>query len=979
MPTMLKTDKTLRFDTSSPTAAATTTTLAAAVTTTGQTSITLSASGPLNGTYIQIGSEKMLVTSGGGSTALTVTRGAWSTTASTYTNGTTVNLPGHNTYTLLPISQIPNREVKGGKVTTDINYQVVVAGGSDTFPGGGTSIVLADNTPERGTLNLLAPGSGTVWLQFPSAGAAGASGSGSTPSALQISPPSSTANQGDAYKSSVVSFGGVLPYTFAVTSGSLPTGLSLNTATGAITGTPTTPGTSTFTVQVTDAASTTASVSCSITVKQQTLANFTIGTINAAWDSARSNGLLLTIPVSGSPSGVTGGHLYYEIPDQSSFSAGTVGNFVIGTSAPTGAWGPIDGPRIPVTAPQPWQVIIPVNASNRAINPIVPGAVIRVYVQSYSAQIDPAPIQAGLSGATPSATVTVPAQTAAKAGSGVEYAPNIASITAQSGILSAVSVATAGSGYTNGTYTLADTSAGDGQGATITVTVAGGVVTAASVATGGSGYDLVPTFTGSFGGGTGATFTCTITLTPDNSTGKLYSPVAVTADLSNLPAVLPGDFAYELVGVWDTDPTQTQIILTGWQTASGLVPSGPDTIRTPHSVALETPSTPQWVTIYARSMSMQAVGKGRMGTGNGAIITNRNTIVPGVTPSARVRIGVTSGTVDQSQSMPSKWGAGISGGAGVVPRVQVTVANASAIIDALAIVDANIGSTGLPKLIANGPAIFTSDAIFSRGTGNPLVDLASTGMFLFSTASAGSGGGDTTKPYVNITSSQVALFSGGSPSLILTSGSVTSYAVSGSTASPYVSINSGGVTVANSLTTSAVVIGSGGVTVYSVAGSTSSPYVAIASGSVTVSDGSGSHSVVINSSGVTITGGILTTPALTGGTITGSKITIAHTSGSTVETITIDPSLFPVFTYTNSTGAGVVITMSLASTGFSVSDNFGNSSLLSSSSVKIGGVQVVGARQTGPGSPSGFADATAQAWCLGLYNALKAGGHGLVN
>lgn len=50
---------------------------------------------------------------------------------------------------------------------------------------------------------------------------------------------------------SIAASGGTAPYTFAVTSGSLPTGLSLSAA-GALTGTPTTAGTYNFTVTVTD-------------------------------------------------------------------------------------------------------------------------------------------------------------------------------------------------------------------------------------------------------------------------------------------------------------------------------------------------------------------------------------------------------------------------------------------------------------------------------------------------------------------------------------------------------------------------------------------------------------------------------------------------------------------------------------------------------------------------------------------------------
>lgn len=47
--------------------------------------------------------------------------------------------------------------------------------------------------------------------------------------------------------------GGVPPYTFSIPSGALPAGLSLNSTTGAISGTPTTAGTSTFTIRATDA------------------------------------------------------------------------------------------------------------------------------------------------------------------------------------------------------------------------------------------------------------------------------------------------------------------------------------------------------------------------------------------------------------------------------------------------------------------------------------------------------------------------------------------------------------------------------------------------------------------------------------------------------------------------------------------------------------------------------------------------------
>ena len=58
---------------------------------------------------------------------------------------------------------------------------------------------------------------------------------------------------GVAYSATLAATGGVTPYVWSIVSGSLPAGLSLNASTGMISGTPTSAGTSNFTVQVTDA------------------------------------------------------------------------------------------------------------------------------------------------------------------------------------------------------------------------------------------------------------------------------------------------------------------------------------------------------------------------------------------------------------------------------------------------------------------------------------------------------------------------------------------------------------------------------------------------------------------------------------------------------------------------------------------------------------------------------------------------------
>jgi large repetitive protein len=57
---------------------------------------------------------------------------------------------------------------------------------------------------------------------------------------------------GTAYSETINAQGGTSPYTFAVTSGALPTGTTLNPSSGVISGTPSAASTFSFTITVTD-------------------------------------------------------------------------------------------------------------------------------------------------------------------------------------------------------------------------------------------------------------------------------------------------------------------------------------------------------------------------------------------------------------------------------------------------------------------------------------------------------------------------------------------------------------------------------------------------------------------------------------------------------------------------------------------------------------------------------------------------------
>lgn len=85
------------------------------------------------------------------------------------------------------------------------------------------------------------------------------------------------ASPGVAYSRTLQAGGGGAPYTWSVTSGSLPAGLSLGAGTGSITGTPTATGTSSFVAQVEDTTATTATQALSINVVVSPLSITTAG------------------------------------------------------------------------------------------------------------------------------------------------------------------------------------------------------------------------------------------------------------------------------------------------------------------------------------------------------------------------------------------------------------------------------------------------------------------------------------------------------------------------------------------------------------------------------------------------------------------------------------------------------------------------------------------------------------------------------
>jgi hypothetical protein len=134
------------------------------------------------------------------------------------------------------------------------------------------------------------------------------------PLSIQTSSPLTGGTVGQPYSATIAATGGQTSYSWSVTVGSLPSGLSLNSSSGAITGTPSAAGTSTFTVQVRDSGSParTDAKSFSITIVNPltiTTSSLPGGTVGVAYSqsvtaSGGSGSYSWSVSVGGLPDGL---------------------------------------------------------------------------------------------------------------------------------------------------------------------------------------------------------------------------------------------------------------------------------------------------------------------------------------------------------------------------------------------------------------------------------------------------------------------------------------------------------------------------------------------------------------------------------------------------------------------------------------------------------------------------------------------------
>ncbi|WP_265533835.1 autotransporter domain-containing protein [Pseudomonas saponiphila] len=232
-------------------------------TTAGATSVTLTGTNLTGATAVSFGGTAATGYTVNNATTITATTPAHAAGAVNVvvtTPGGTVTLSNGYTYTVpAPVAGPVSATVAANSSANPITL---------ALSGGAATSVAVASAASHGT----ATASGTSITYTPTAGFSGsdsftytatnASGT-SSPATVTITVSAPTlvltpatlgaGTAGSAYSATLSVAGGTAPYTYAISAGSLPAGLSLNVASGLISGTPSTAGTSNLTVTATDA------------------------------------------------------------------------------------------------------------------------------------------------------------------------------------------------------------------------------------------------------------------------------------------------------------------------------------------------------------------------------------------------------------------------------------------------------------------------------------------------------------------------------------------------------------------------------------------------------------------------------------------------------------------------------------------------------------------------------------------------------
>ncbi|MGE7370694.1 IPT/TIG domain-containing protein [Neorhizobium sp. NPDC001467] len=211
------------------------------------------------------------------------------------------------------------------------NVSLTVAANSSATPltlalsGGAATSITVNTPPARGSVSI----SGTTLSYTPSPGYSGTDGftysatnaSGTSAPAtvtitvtaptLALSPPAGALPGGTvaiAYSQTFVAANGTAPYSYTVSSGAVPPGITLDPTTGALAGTPSAVGTSTFTVTATDTFGATGSSSYTLAIAERlpvanpVTATVVRGSVNNPITLSITGGPATTVAVTAGPS-----------------------------------------------------------------------------------------------------------------------------------------------------------------------------------------------------------------------------------------------------------------------------------------------------------------------------------------------------------------------------------------------------------------------------------------------------------------------------------------------------------------------------------------------------------------------------------------------------------------------------------------------------------------------------------------------------
>jgi hypothetical protein len=235
--------------------------------------------------------------------------------------------------TTVSVASSVNPSTYGSSATFTATVTPAAATGTVTFTDGSTT--LGTGTISSGvatySTSTLAAGPHSITASYNGDTNYSSSASSAVTQTINAAPQVPTTalaagTAGTSYSAAVAANGGTTPYTWSISAGSLPAGLSLNTSTGAITGTPTTEGAINFTVQVTDADGITATQPLSIVVN---------AVINALSPSFGPAGTSVTI--SGVGFGTSAGNVTFNGVTAPSIASWSATSIVAAAPAGTGA------------------------------------------------------------------------------------------------------------------------------------------------------------------------------------------------------------------------------------------------------------------------------------------------------------------------------------------------------------------------------------------------------------------------------------------------------------------------------------------------------------------------------------------------------------------------------------------------------------------------------------------------------------------